>query len=108
MLMQAVDVIAQWPIATLTPAALLMGAVLMVFTGRLRPVQQVREQIDTERAQRDLWHTAYELERKARESDAQQTALLARSTEALAAQGELSVSMLRELRAKANQGGALQ
>lgn len=101
MLMQPVDLITQWPIAALTPSALLAIAVLLLFTGKLRPVQQVREQLDAERAQRELWHTAYELERKSRESNAEQTALLARSTEALASQGELSISMLRELRGQA-------
>lgn len=52
----------------LTPSALLLLAVLMVFTGRLIPKSTHDQTIK----ERDQWHEAYELQRTARDAaDAQ-------------------------------------
>lgn len=61
------------PIAQLTPSALLLLAVLMVFLGWLIPKRIYLEKVK----EAEQWHQAYELERTARVSqDAQVRELL--------------------------------
>ena len=61
------------PIAGLTPAALLLFAVLMVLTGRLVP----RSTLEDKKVEANQWRRAYEAERDARTvSDAQTRELL--------------------------------
>lgn len=81
------------PLATLSPLGVLLVVVLFILTGKLVP----RSALNDERQDTERWRVAHEVSEKARAEQSEQMRELLAQTEANAAQGEMTLALLRSI-----------